>query len=101
MRADPEPPLRERLAGTRARGSLEVRVRGEPYPVAMLPNSSLAVTVTVNESPAVRVPGFPERERDEACAGLTWIWETGRESAPSLPDRVCVPEVLSFTEKFA
>ena len=68
---------------------------------AMLPNTSLAVTVTVNESPAVRVPGFPERERDEACAGLTWIWETGRESAPSLPDRVCVPEVLSFTEKFA
>ena len=59
--------------GRVACGSLELKVRVSEYPVAMLPKSSLAVTVELNATPATFVLGTEVNTNTVALFGITSI----------------------------
>ena len=70
---EPTPLVNLELAGRLAWPSLLVKCTVPPYPVAVLPKPSLAVTVKLPGVPAVTGDGKPATTNVLAAAGLTVI----------------------------
>ena len=95
----PTPLVRVAEAGSPAAESLEEMETVPVYPVAVLPDESLAVTVKLKAVPATAEVGTEVRASEDAELEVTVMLVEVMERAPSDAVRVLVPTVFNLTAK--